>query len=84
MNFFEKYTQGIQSLHNYIVVVALNIANYDVHYVFVDNESLADMLFYNPFSKMGFILEQLEKLDSPLIRFFEVWNISMWSSSYQS
>ena len=37
--------QGVQSLYNDVVVVALNIINYDVYHVLVDNEILANILF---------------------------------------
>lgn len=48
---FEEEGQGVQSLYNDVVIVALNIVNYDVH-ILVDNKSLVDALFYDTFSRM--------------------------------
>ena len=52
-----------------MVVISLTFANYDVHYILVDNESLVDILFYNTFHIMNLSINQLEKLDSPLVGF---------------
>lgn len=63
--------QGIKSLHNDAVVVTLNIVNYNVYCILVDNGSSTDVLFYDAFWKIGFTLKWLGKLDSPLVGFFE-------------
>lgn len=42
------------------MVVTLNIADYDVHRMLVDNGSLVDILFYNAFSRVGIPPERLE------------------------
>ena len=52
-----------------MVVVSLNIANYDVRRILVDNESLADILFYDAFSKMSILDGRLGPISSPLVGF---------------
>lgn len=34
-------------------LVTLNIVNYDIHHILIDNRSSLDMLFYDAFIKMG-------------------------------
>ena len=62
--------QGVQFLHNDAVVVSLDIINFDVYCILVDNESLTIVLFYDTFFKIGFTLDQLRRLDSSLVNFF--------------
>ena len=49
--------------------MTLNISNYDVHRVLVDNESLVDILFYDAFVQMGLSFGWLVKKNPPLIGF---------------
>ena len=51
------------------MVVSLNIANYDVCRVLIDNESSVDVLFDDAFSQMDISLDRLGQLDSPLMGF---------------
>ena len=51
ITFTEEDTQGVQFPHNDAVVVSLNIANYAVRRILVDNESSADILFYDAFQE---------------------------------
>lgn len=44
--------EGVQYLHDDPVVISLNIFNYDVNCVLVDNESSVDILFFDAFLKM--------------------------------
>ena len=46
-------------MHNDAIIVSLNIANFDVCHILVDNESSVDVLFYNTFSKKGVFSKQL-------------------------
>ena len=62
-------TQGVQFSHNDAIVVALDIANYDVRRILVDNESSADILFYSAFSRMATLGGHLRPICSPLIGF---------------
>lgn len=52
------------------MVVTLNIANYNVHHMLVDNGSLMNILFYNALLKMNIPLEQLEEMDASIMGFF--------------
>ena len=67
----EKNAQGTQFPHNDVVVVNLNIANYDVRRILIDNGSSTDILFYDAFLKMGISTDRLGKIDFPLIEFIE-------------
>ena len=64
ITFFEEDAEGVQFLHNDMVVVSLNIINYDVCYILIDNESSINILFYDVFSKMGISSDRLGRLDS--------------------
>ena len=50
--FTEEDAQGIQFPHNNAMVIIINIANYDVRCILIDNESSTDILFYDAFSQM--------------------------------
>ena len=69
ITFTEEDAQGVQFPHNDAVVVSLNIANYDVHRILVDNESSADILFYDAFSRRSALGGRLRSICSPLIGF---------------
>lgn len=47
----------------------MNVTNYDVHHILIDNGSLANVLFYDAFLNMGLSNDMLEKLNSPLVSF---------------
>ena len=66
ITFFREDAKGIQFSYNDAVVVSLNIKNYNVHRILVDDESSVDVLFHNAFSKMDIPSGQLGRLDSPL------------------
>ena len=66
ITFSEEDTNGVQFLYNDVIVVSLNVANYDVRRILVDNGSSADTLFYDAFSKIKISLDWLGRLDSPL------------------
>lgn len=51
------------------MVIILNVADYNVHRMLVDNRSSVDMLFYDALLKMSIPFEQLEKLDASIIGF---------------
>ena len=52
-----------------MVVVSLNIADYDVHCILVDSESSVDILFYDVFSKISIPDGRLGLIGSPLVGF---------------
>lgn len=58
----------IQYPHDDPLVVILNIANYDISHVLVDNGSSIDVLFYDTLLKMNIPLAQLKGRYGPLSR----------------
>ena len=69
ITFTEEDAQGVQFPHNDAVVVSLNIANYDVRRMLVDNGSSADILFCDAFSRMSILDDHLRPISSPLVGF---------------
>ena len=67
--FTEEDAQGVQFPHNDVIVVSMNIANYDVRRILVDNGSSADILFYDAFSRMSILDGPLRPISSPLVGF---------------
>lgn len=57
--FVEEDNQGVQFLHNDVVVVILKIENHDVRHILIDNGSLANVLYYDALLKMGMSPDQL-------------------------
>lgn len=49
ITFYKEDSEGVESLHNDVVIVSLAIVNYDVCCILVDNGSSVDLLFYNTF-----------------------------------
>ena len=69
--FFEVDLKEIKYPHDDPVVVSLNIFNYDVYQVLVDNESSVDVLFYDVFVCMNLNFEVWVKRNTPLIGFLD-------------
>ena len=69
ITFFEAALNGIKYPLDDPVVVSLNIANYDVHWVLVNNGSFVDVLFYNAFIRIDLNSELLMKRNTSLIVF---------------
>ena len=67
--FTKEDVQEIQFLYNDIVVVSLNIADYNVCYILIDNKSSADVLFYDAFSKISIPDNRKDPISSPLVGF---------------
>ena len=57
--------QNVQVPHANPVVILLTIANYDVKRILVDNGSLADILYYDTFSKIFLSATQLRPISAP-------------------
>ena len=49
--------------------MSLTVAKYDVHRILVDNESLADILFYDAFVRMKISRARLQRVNAPLVGF---------------
>lgn len=45
--FTREDDKGVVFLHNDVVIVTLNIGNYDVYRILIDNESLANVLYFD-------------------------------------
>lgn len=52
-------SQGVQFLHNDVVVVTLNMENYDVRYILIDYRSLVDVYIMMLSSKWGYPLSAI-------------------------
>lgn len=65
--FIKEDIQEVQSPRNDAVFVSLNIKNYDVHLIFIDNKSSANIQYFDAFVKMGVSPNQLGKMGSPLV-----------------
>ena len=61
--------KGIECPHDDPIMVSLNISNYDIHQVLIDNGSLVNILFYSIFIWMNLNSERLVKRNSSLIGF---------------
>ncbi|KAK3001473.1 LOW QUALITY PROTEIN: hypothetical protein RJ639_020890 [Escallonia herrerae] len=55
--------------HDDPLVVTLRVGNFDVKRILVDNESSAEVLFYEVFQRMNIPSDRLRKIDTPLYRF---------------
>ena len=56
ITFIDEDVGGIQTSHDDAMVISLTIDNYEVKHVLVDNESSADILFYEVFQKINLSL----------------------------
>ena len=55
--------------HDDPLVISLVIAKHDVKRVLVDNESFADILFYDAFQRMKLPSHRLQPINAPLVEF---------------
>ena len=69
ITFTEEDAQEIQFPHNDVVVVSLNIADYDVRRILVDSGSSVDILFYDTFLKISILVGRLGPINSLLVGF---------------
>ena len=47
------------------------MANYGIKKILIDNESLADILFYDAFQRIRLLDDRLKKVYTPLVVFFK-------------
>lgn len=52
-----------------MVVVTLNVENYELCRILIDNGSFADVLYYDAFLKVGISLDWLIQVSFPLVGF---------------
>lgn len=69
MTFTEEDDQGVQFLHVDVVVVTLNIGNYDGCHILIDNRNSINILYFDAFGKIGLSPDQLGRMSSPLVGF---------------
>ena len=69
IEFSEDDARRLHHLHDDALVVNLQIGDYNMHRVLVDNGSSADILYYSAFQQMRIDREQLTLTNAPLVGF---------------
>ena len=69
IEFSEDNARRLHNPHDDALVVSLQIGDYNMHRVLVDNGSSADILYYPAFQQMRIDREQLTQTNAPLVRF---------------
>lgn len=67
--FSKEDDQGVQFSCNDAVVITMNVENYGVCCILIDNESSTDILYFDTLMKIGIFFDRLTPLDSLLVRF---------------
>ena len=69
ITFSEKDTSGIRQPHDDPLVIMLRMEEFNIHWVLVDNGSLADIIYLPTFQQMKLSKEKLRPFTSPLVSF---------------
>ena len=69
IGFSEEDPRRLHHPHDNALVVSLRVGDYNIHRVLVDNDSLADILYYPAFQQMRIDREQLVPINAPLVGF---------------
>ena len=69
IGFSEEDAQQLHHPHDDALVVNIQVGNYNMHRVLVDNGSSADILYYSAFQQMKIDKEQLILTNAPLVGF---------------
>ena len=69
IGFSEEDVRRLYHPHDDALVVSICVGDYNVHWVLVDNGSLADILYYPAFQQMGIDRAQLIPTNAPLVGF---------------
>ena len=69
IGFSEEDTQRLHHLHDDALVVSIQVGDYNMHRVLVDNGSSTDILYYPVFQQMGIDRGQLILTNASLIGF---------------
>ena len=69
VGFSEDDARRLHHPHDDALVVSLQIGDYNMHRVLVDNGSSADILYYPAFQQMRIDRERLTPTNAPLVRF---------------
>ena len=64
---FGELFEGVQTLHDDAIVISIKIANYDIKYYLIDNESSTDILFNDIFFQL--LTNQLKSVSISLVGF---------------
>ena len=69
IGFLEEDARRLHHPHDDALVVSIQIEDYNMHRVLVDNGSLVDILYYPTFQQMGIGRERLIPTNAPLVGF---------------
>ena len=69
IRFLEEDARRLHHPHDDALVVNIQIEDYNMHRVLVDNESSANILYYPTFQHMGIGRERLIPTNAPLVGF---------------
>ena len=69
IGFSEEDARRFHHPHDDALVISIRIEDYNMHRVLVDNESLADILYYPTFQQMGISRERLIPTNIPFVSF---------------
>ena len=69
IRFSEDDARRLHHPHDDALVVSLQIGDYNMHRVLVDNGSSADILYYPTFQQMRIDKERLNPTNAPLVGF---------------
>ena len=69
IEFSEEDARRLHHPHDDALVVSIQVGDYNMHRVLVDNGNSADILYYPAFQQMGIGKEQLIPTNAPLVSF---------------
>ena len=69
IGFSEEDARRLHHPHDDALVVSVRVEHYNVHRMLVDNDSLADILYYPAFQQMGIDRARLIPTTAPLVGF---------------
>ena len=69
IGFSEEDAQRLHRLHDDALIVSIQVGNYDMYWVLVDNGSSADILYYPVFQQMRINRGRLAPANAPLVGF---------------
>ncbi|XP_038978635.1 uncharacterized protein LOC120108971 [Phoenix dactylifera] len=69
ISFSDEDLEGVETPHDDAVVISMVVNKFYVKRVLVDNESSANVLYFDAYSRMGMTEKQLRRMNAPLVRF---------------
>ena len=67
--FFERDARSVRQPHDDLLVIMLRMEEFNIHWVLVDNGSLADIIYLPAFQQMKLSKERIRPFISPLVSF---------------